>query len=229
MRITWLGHSAFELFSHGVKILIDPFFTGNPLCCDTKSFVNPDLILVTHDHGDHLGDTVSIMNNGRTKFLGIADLCYYLPTLRGGNCENILFGGSGMNIGGTVKFGDFSITMTQAFHSAEHGSCAGFIIKDPSGFTVYHAGDTGLFGDMALFAERHTIDVALLPIGGHFTMDSFDAAKACSYLEAKHVIPMHYKTFPVLCQNTEEFAKYLAQFSPETKLIHLNPNTSIEF
>lgn len=228
MRITWLGHSAFELFSHGVKILIDPFFTGNPLCGDTKDFVNPDLILVTHDHGDHLGDTVSIMNNGKTKFLGIADLCHYIASL-GGRADQILFGGSGMNIGGTVKFDDFSITMTQAFHSTGHGSCVGFIIKDPGGFTVYHAGDTGLFGDMALLAERHAIDVALLPIGGHFTMDSLDAAKACSYLEAKNVIPMHYKTFPVLCQDTGDFAKYLMQYSRDTKLIPLTPNESIEF
>jgi L-ascorbate metabolism protein UlaG (beta-lactamase superfamily) len=227
MKITWLGHSAFELFSHGVKILIDPFFTGNPLCGDTKDFVNPDLILVTHDHGDHLGDTVSIMKNGKTQFLAIADLCYYLPSL-GVNKEQIMFGGNGMSIGGTVKFGDFSITMTPAFHSTGHGSCAGFIVKDPDGFTVYHAGDTALFGDMALLAERHAIDVALLPIGGHFTMDGLDAAKACSYLEAKHVIPMHYKTFPMLCQDTKEFSQYLTQYSSETKLIPINPNESIE-
>ncbi len=228
MKITWLGHSAFELFSHGVKILIDPFFTGNPFAGDTEAFINPDLILVTHDHGNHLGDTVGIMKNGTSKFLGIADLCSYLPTL-GVDPRQIMFGGSGMNIGGTVKFAGFSITMTNAVHSAGHGSCVGYIIQDPNGFTVYHAGDTALFGDMALLAERFAIDVALLPIGGHYTMDSLDAAKACSYLEAKNVIPMHYKTFPVLCQDTLEFSKQLAHYSEHTNLISLNPQESAEF
>lgn len=228
MKITWLGHSAFELSSHNTKILIDPFFTGNPLCGDTKDYVNPDLLLVTHDHGDHLGDTIEIMKNGKTQLLAIADLCYHLAG-QGVNAEQIMFGGNGMNIGGTVKFGDFSITMTHALHSTGHGSCVGFIIKDPDGFTVYHAGDTALFGDMALLAERHSIDVALLPIGGHFTMDSLDAAKACHYLEAKNVIAMHYRTFPLLCQDTAEFAKNLQQFSPETKLVFLEPNASVEF
>ncbi len=128
MKITWLGHSAFELFSHGVKILIDPFFTGNPFAGDTEAFINPDLILVTHDHGDHLGDTVGIMKNGTSKFLGIADLCSYLPSL-GVDPRQIMFGGSGMNIGGTVKFAGFSITMTSAVHSAGHGSCSGISFK----------------------------------------------------------------------------------------------------
>ena len=94
---------------------------------------------------------------------------------------------------------------------------------------MYHAGDTALFGDMALLAERFAIDVALLPIGGHYTMDSLDAAKACSYLEAKNVIPMHYKTFPVLCQDTLEFSKQLAHYSEHTNLISLNPQESAEF
>lgn len=119
--------------------------------------------------------------------------------------------------------------MTNAVHSAGHGSCVGYIIQDPNGFTVYHAGDTALFGDMALLAERFAIDVALLPIGGHYTMDSLDAAKACSYLEAKNVIPMHYKTFPVLCQDTLEFSKQLAHYSEHTNLISLNPQESAEF
>lgn len=227
MKITWLGHSAFELSSHNTKILIDPFFTGNPLCGDTKDYVNPDLLLVTHDHGDHLGDTVQIMKNGKTQLLAIADLCYYLAG-QGVNAEQIMFGGNGMNIGGTVKFGDFSITMTNAVHSTGHGSCVGFIIQDPSGFTVYHAGDTALFSDMSSLSERFNIDAALLPIGGHFTMDSLDAAKACYYLEAKNVLPMHYKTFPVLCQDTAEFAQNLQKYSPDTKLISLEPNESVE-
>lgn len=227
MKITWLGHSAFELSSHNTKILIDPFFTGNSLCGDTKDFVNPDLILLTHDHGDHLGDTAEIMKNGKTQLLAVADLCFHLAG-EGVNQEQIMFGGMGMNVGGTVKFGEFSITMVRADHSTPHGVPVGYIITDPSGFTVYHAGDTALFSDMALFSERFSIDLALLPIGGHFTMDSLDAAKACHYLEAKNVIPMHYKTFPVLCQDTAEFAKYLEQYSGETKLIRINPNESVE-
>lgn len=228
MKITWIGHSAFEFSSCNTKILIDPFFTGNPVCGDTKEFINPDLILVTHDHADHLGDTAEIMKNGKSKLLAIADLCSHLAG-QGINSEQIMFGGMGMNIGGTVKFCDFSITMTQAVHSTAHGSCVGYIIQDPKGFTVYHAGDTALFGDMSLLAERFNIDAALLPIGGHFTMDSLDAAKACHYLEAKNVIPMHYKTFPVLCQDTAEFAKHLEHYSPNTKLIDLTPNSSAEF
>ena len=226
MKITWFGHSAFALEANNIKILIDPFFTGNPLCGEIKDFLQPDLILVTHDHGDHIGDTVEILKNGKTQVLAIADICYHL-TATGVNSKQVMFGGNGMNIGGTVRFGDFSITMTHAIHSSIHGTPAGFIIQDPSGFTVYHAGDTALFSDMALLAERFSIDLALLPIGGHFTMDAFDAAKACYYLEAKQVIPMHYKTFPVLCQDTVEFKNFIAEFS-KTKVIDINPNETIE-
>lgn len=226
MEIKWFGHSAFELVSNNTRIWIDPFFTGNSSAGDWNNNTSPDLILITHDHADHLGDTIDILKNSSANVLAIADLCYDLAT-QGVCTDKILFGGNGMNIGGTVEFNGFKITMTQATHSCNKGTAAGYIIEDMDGFTVYHAGDTGLFGDMCLIAERFDINVALLPIGGHFTMDAIDAAKACGYLEAESVIPMHYATFPVLAQDTVEFQDALKLYADSTKFISLEANQSI--
>jgi L-ascorbate metabolism protein UlaG (beta-lactamase superfamily) len=226
MEIKWFGHSNFELFSNDTRIWIDPFFTGNPFAGDWKKNTSPDLLLITHDHADHFGDALNILENSSAKVLAIADICYDLPA-QGVSTDKILFGGNGMNIGGTVEFNGFKITMTHALHSCKLGVATGYVIQDPKGFTVYHAGDTGIFGDMCLLAERFNIDVALLPIGGHFTMDAIDAAKACEYLEASSVIPMHYATFPVLAQNTIEFQDALKTYAAKTKFIPLEANKSI--
>ncbi len=226
MRIKWFGHSAFEIFSENTSIWIDPFFTGNPFAPNWRDQSPPDLILVTHDHNDHLGDTIDILKETNAEVLSLADICYSLPAL-GVSHEKILFGGNGMNIGGTIEYKGFKITMTNAVHSSVHGVPTGFVISDPEGKTVYHAGDTALFGDMAYIAERYVIDVALLPIGGHFTMDAIDASKACQLVEAKAVIPMHYGTFPIIAQNTDEFRDQLKVFSPQTTFIYMDAGEMI--
>ena len=226
MEIKWFGHSAFELVSGNTRIWIDPFFEGNPFIDDWKNHTSPDLILITHDHADHFGDTLSILENTDAKVLAIADVCYDL-TAQGVCADKILFGGNGMSIGGTIEFNGLKITMVQALHSCKHGVPTGYIIEDANGFIVYHAGDTGLFSDMCLFAERFDIDVALLPIGGHFTMGAIEAAKACGYLEAKSVIPMHYATFPMLAQDTIEFQAALEKYCDGAKFISLEVNKGI--
>ena len=226
MEIKWFGHSAFELVSGNTRIWIDPFFTGNPSAGDWKSNTSPNLILLTHDHGDHLGDTHAIVKETSANVLALFDLCHAL-TADGMPADKILFDGNGMAIGGTIEYNGFKITMTQALHSTKNGVAVGFIIEDPAGFTVYHAGDTALFGDMCLLAERFNINVALLPIGGHFTMDAMDAAKACGYLEAESVIPMHYATFPMLAQDTIAFQDALKKYADDTKFIQLEAHKSI--
>lgn len=218
MKLTWFGHSAVELYDGKNRLWVDPFFTDK--APDWRSLQSPDLILVTHDHADHVGDALDIVDASDASLLAIADICYHW-TAEGVPADKILFGGNGMNIGGTVAFNDVQITMTQAFHSSPHGVPVGFIVRFADGFTVYHAGDTGLFSDMSLLGERYDINVAILPMGGHFTMDSHDAAKACALLKAKNVLPIHYGTFPILAQDTNEFAQVLNTVSPKTKMINL--------
>lgn len=228
MKITWFGHSTFELFDGKTRIWIDPFFTGNPFAPNWEDLELPDLILVSHDHGDHVGDALAIAEKSNAQLGAIADICYHW-TAQGVPADKILFGGNGYNIGGTVCFNDIKIHVTQAIHSSGHGVPVGYVLTFADGTTIYHAGDTALFSDMALIAERHTIDLALLPIGDHFTMDSYDAAKACAYLEAKAVCPMHYATFPILTQDANQFEEHLKTFSPDTKCFVLQPNVCFAF
>ena len=137
--------------------------------------------------------------------------------------------GIGGNIDGTLEVCGAKFTFTQAFHSAKHGSPVGFVIEMPGGHTVYHAGDTGLFGDMTLIAERFQLDVAMLPIGGVFTMDGPLAAKAAAMLKARAAMPIHYATFPILAQDASAFTEALAQKAPDCKALVLEPCQSVDF
>ncbi len=141
--------------------------------------------------------------------------------------QDQVVGGIGMNIGGTVEVAGVRATMVQAVHSTESGECTGYIV-DLGDYCLYHAGDTGIMASMGLFGELHDIDLALLPIGGHFTMDARQAALACRLLGCTTVTPMHWGTFPVLEQNTRAFAEALQKFAPGTGLRVMEPGKPVE-
>lgn len=215
---TWNGHSNFIIESGDRTVVIDPFFEGNPKASTTwDSIAKADAVLITHDHGDHIGQAVEICKATGATLVCIFDLVEKMVA-RGINSDSII----GMNIGGTVKVSGIRIKMVQAMHSSATGAPAGYILTDEDGFCIYFAGDTGLFASMELFGRFHDIDVALLPTGGWFTMDSHDAAYACKLLKCKTAIPMHYGTFPILEQDANSFKEHCAKLAPECRVLELN-------
>lgn len=229
IQLTWHGHANFQIQGEGVNILIDPFFTGNPVAVSTPGSIDtPDLILVTHTHGDHVGDAVFISNDTGALVGGVVGAVESLVEQSGLKEENLLNGG-GFNIGGTVECKGAKITMTQAFHTSEAGSPVGYIIQFPGGYTVYHAGDTGIFSSMALWGELYSIDLALLPAGGYYTMDQRQAALAAKLLRAKAVVPMHWGTFPALAQSMQELKLDLAQTAPSCEAVIMKPGETRMF
>lgn len=217
--LTWFGHSNILLDDGSVRVLIDPFFEGNPLAPDWHTVSTPDIIVVTHDHSDHLGQAVAIAKATGATVACIVELAERL-TKEGIPSSQIVC----WNIDGTVRIKGVSLTMTPAVHSCELGVPVGFVIEMTDGLVLYHAGDTGLFGDMRLIGERFAIDVALLPIGGYYTMDGAQAASACLFLQAAYVVPIHYATFGVLASDAKSFIDALvAKNSPCRPLLpHLN-------
>ena len=218
--ILWHGHSNFQISSGDVGILIDPFFSGNPACITSwKAALKPRLVLVTHDHGDHLGDAIEIC-----RATGALCCCVYdtaMSLVSRGLPEQLL--GPPLNIGGSGEACGVRITMTPAVHTSETGAPVGFVLRLPDGGTIYHAGDTALFGDMALIGQYHAIDLALLPIGDVFTMTAEEAAHACALIRPRQAIPMHWGTFPFLVQNPDGFAAALERRHPATRAILLRP------
>lgn len=215
MKITWLGHSGFRIEAAGQVLLVDPWFTGNPVFpADRRAeaIAGATAILVSHGHGDHMGDAAPVAKETGAKVVGIYDLCSWLAADQG--VEVV-----GMNKGGTVHLGDVAVTMVNATHSSSTtldgkpvylGAEAGFMIA-AGGETVYFAGDTDVMADMGIFAELHRPTIGILPIGGHFTMDAARAAYACrKFFTFKAVIPCHYKTFPLLAQSATAFAEAVA-------------------
>jgi len=208
-RITYFGHSAFSLTSaSGQVALIDPWIMSNPHCPDClKKLARVDVIFLSHGHADHLGDLLSIAKQFRPKLVAIYETCCWLGE-RGFQKEVLP-----MSKGGVQQIGDFAVTMTHAMHSnsIEHdgqriygGEPAGFVLRLPGGATIYHAGDTALFSDMKLIGELYRPQLAMLPIGDLFTMGPREAAYAIRFLNVKHVVPMHYGTFPVLTGTPEK-------------------------
>lgn len=197
MKITWLGHSAFLIEGDGKRVLVDPFLSGNPHAPVKPEEIECDVIAVTHGHGDHLGDAEAIAKRCGAPVVAIYEIATYLGN-RG--VETV-----GMNFGGTARVKGVSLTMVHAVHSSgilagenfvPGGHAAGFVIE-VGGKRVYHAGDTDIFGDMNLIGELHRPHVALLPIGGLFTMDPRAAAYAATKLIKPEVfVPMHYGTWP---------------------------------
>lgn len=219
--IRWLGHAAFELSLSNRIILIDPWIT-NPLSPITlEDIKHVDFILVTHDHGDHLGETVEICKKTNAVVVGVYELTTYLANQ---GVKNTL----PLNIGGLVKLtSEIEVYATPAQHSSTHGSPCGFIIKNPE-ITIYHAGDTGLFKDMELIGELFNIDLALIPIGGVFTMSPREACIAIKLLRPRYVIPMHYNTFPEIRQDPQEFKDMVEKLCPHVKVLILKPGDKVE-
>jgi len=206
--LTYLGHSAFLITTTVGDILIDPFLSGNPLASIGPDDVHPAYILVTHGHADHLGDTVAIARRTRATVIGPAELVTYLA---GKGVANV----HPMHIGGNHIFPFGELLLTQALHGSSvtegghlicMGNPCGFVVKTRER-TIYHAGDTGVFLDMELIGRLHPLDIALLPIGGNFTMGIDDAVEAVKMLAPRTVIPMHYGTFPVIAADPELFRK----------------------
>lgn len=223
--LTWHGHSAFAITTPEQSILIDPWFDGNPSAQITADNIAADLVLVTHDHGDHLGQALEICKRTGASLGCIVELAAKLNK-QGLPAEQTL-NDIGFNIGGTVIHNGISVTMTQATHSCESGVPVGFIIQLADGYTIYHAGDTGIFASMAMWGKLYNIDLALLPIGGTFTMDAAQAALATMMLRAKKVVPMHWGTFPVLAQNCSQFQKELQKLDLGDAQVCLEINTPV--
>ena len=226
--LTWLGHAAFRLDSPtGRRVYVDPFLTGNPTCPEhERQPERVDLIAITHGHGDHVGDTVELAKRFECPVVALVELRNWLTTQHGlpEATEH------SPNKGGTVRIDDVSITLTDANHSSSWvdltylGEPAGLVIRLDGGPSIYFAGDTNVFGDMALIRRLYEPDVAVLPIGGHFTMDPKEAAVALELLGAPRCIPCHYGTFPVLAGTPDE----LRQLAPNVEVVALAPGETVE-
>lgn len=213
--LTWYGHSNFRIDAGDSTLLVDPFFEGNPTAPIAGADIDKcDAVLLTHDHGDHVGSAVDICTATGAQLVAIVGTAGKMQ--QAGIPAEQIANGIGINIGGTIEIAGVKITMTQAYHSSDSGAPTGYILTLPGGTTVYHAGDTGIFSGMELWGQLYDIDYALLPIGGLFTMDARQAALACKLLKCAKVVPMHWGTFPVLDQNTKAFAAALAEFAPDT-------------
>jgi len=229
MNITWLGHSAFLITTNeNLRILIDPFISNNPTAPVTVEELYADVILVTHGHTDHFGDTMELVNRTGALVVCNHELSIYLS--RQG------FETLGMNIGGTVQVQDVNITMVDAKHSSDFdfvdevsagGSAAGYIIELEDGKKLYHAGDTGLFSDMRnVISHIYRPQIAMLPIGDRYTMGPFEAAIAAEWIDPEIIIPMHYNTYPAIEQDPLIFTDLVYKSNKDVEVVILNPGDS---
>ncbi|HXZ13908.1 MAG TPA: metal-dependent hydrolase [Candidatus Sulfotelmatobacter sp.] len=229
-KLTWLGHSAFRITTPGGKVVvIDPWILSNPVTPEPlKKFERIDFMLISHGHSDHIADAVELAKKHKPQIAAIYETCAWLQSKGVQNTHP-------MNKGGTQKLGELEITMVNALHSGGiddggavvyGGDPCGYVVRLPGGFTVYHAGDTAVFGDMKIIGELYAPDVALLPIGDLFTMGPREAALAVRLLNVSHVIPMHYGTFPVLTGRPEMLREHTRDV-PSLEIHALKPGESI--
>jgi L-ascorbate metabolism protein UlaG (beta-lactamase superfamily) len=221
--LTYLGHSAFSIVCSKGKVLIDPFLDGNPKAAIKAKEAKADIILVTHAHGDHLGDAISIAKRTGATIVGMFELANYCSE-RGAKVIDAHFGG-------TVELPMGRAKLFHAIHSSctDDGVCLGdaaSFVLEADDARIYHAGDTALFGDMRLIGEEFCLDVALLPIGGHYTMGIKDAVRAVKLLRPLTVIPMHYATYSHIDVDPLEF-KRLVESETRTECEILKPGESL--
>jgi L-ascorbate metabolism protein UlaG (beta-lactamase superfamily) len=224
MQINFIGHATFELVDGDNRILIDPFLApNNPSAKLSADDLEPTHILITHGHQDHLADAVALAKRTGAPCIAITELAGWLGDQ---GIEDV----TDPNLGGTVTTDWGSVKVVPAWHTSTTpdgtviGTAAGLIIK-LGGRTIYHLGDTCLFGDLKLIGDRHDIDVALVPIGGHYTMDREDAAYACELIGASTVIPCHYNTFPAVAADADAFKADVEQ-TTSSQVVILEPGES---
>ena len=224
-RIRWLGHAAMALETVGYKILIDPFFTGNPKAAITADQAEADFILISHGHGDHVGDSIAIAQRTGATVISNYEISVWLE-------QNGLKKVHGQQHGGGFNHPFGRVKLTLAFHGSalpdgsNGGNPCGFLIYLKDGKKIYHAADTGLFGDMKLIGEEG-IDLAILPIGDNFTMGPDDSVRAIQLIEPEQVIPIHFNTWPIIAQDANAWT---ANVKAKTKAepIVLEPGGAIE-
>lgn len=233
MRIVWFGHSAFRLEFADKVVMIDPFLTGNPAFAGDaeQASAGATHVLVTHGHGDHIGDTAAIVARTGARLVANFEVCMWLASKGVAAYEP-------MNTGGTVDVGGFTVSFVRADHSATviedgvfvpMGNPNGIVVKAPGEPTVYHMGDTAVFGDMALVQEFHAPDILLVPIGDRFTMGPEGAAFAVTrYFEPKAVIPCHYGSFPFLAPDADAFVAAMAGRGVQVVVPHRGTGTRFD-
>lgn len=222
MDIRFLGHACFELSDGSSRVLIDPFLSGNPKAAAKPDELDPTHILLTHGHIDHILDAVEIAKRTGAACVGVVETANWLKKQGVGDVSD-------PNLGGTVEFDWGWVKLVQALHSSETPdgtvTYASGLVVSIGGKTVYHLGDTCLFGDMKLIAQRTPIDIALMPIGGHYTMDRHDAVVAAELIGATTVIPCHYDTFPPIETDAQAF-KADVESQTSSKVVVLEPGDS---
>jgi L-ascorbate metabolism protein UlaG (beta-lactamase superfamily) len=229
-KLTWLGHGTFKITTAGGKVvLVDPWVMGNPACPEAlKKFDRIDTMLITHGHFDHIGDAVELAKTHKPQIVGIYEICAWLESKGVGHTLP-------MNKGGSQKVGDIEVTMVHAVHSCGilddgkiiyGGEAAGYVVRLPGGLVLYHAGDTNVFSDMELIARLYGPELACLPIGDLFTMSPREAALAIRLLNVRHVVPMHFGTFPPLT-GTPKALRELTEDVANLEIHDLKPGESL--
>uniref|UniRef100_A0A7C4KYL2 UPF0173 metal-dependent hydrolase ENT17_02755 n=1 Tax=Bellilinea caldifistulae TaxID=360411 RepID=A0A7C4KYL2_9CHLR len=223
LKITWFGHAALGLETGGYRLLVDPFLSGNPAATTSPESVSADFVLITHGHGDHVGDAVQIAKRSNAMVISNFEICNWIAK-QGVKTHAQHLGGGFRHPFGYLK-------LTLALHGSAlpdgsyGGNPAGFLLTTNEGQKVYMAGDTGLFGDMRLIGEEG-IDLAVLPIGDNYTMGPADALRAVRLITPKHVLPIHYDTFPLIAQDVQRWAQQVEQ-ETGSKVHILKPGESL--
>lgn len=232
VALTWLGNATYSVTTPGRKVLIlDPWIEGNPVCpADLKRVNHVDMMCITHGHFDHIDDAIRLAAAFRPDTVGIYELCHWLEGK--GVTKTVA-----LNKGGTLKVQDVSVTMVSADHSCGildngkivyGGEAVGYVVEFSTGVRIYHAGDTTVFPGMQIIGDLYKPDIALLPIGGVYTMGPREAAYSCRLLKPKVVIPMHYGTLPTMPGTVEEFRRHMRPHK-RVKIIEMKPGETRHF